>query len=110
MKLKVFVPKDGIGNEKSQCSPAYDPFPTETGGAGEADGGMNPRQLCPTFCCCPGIPRPLPGVAGPADPAAAAVITCSPSLRTHYVLSIPPLVTPFLLAAVRFIPLDRREN
>ena len=53
------------------AGPAYDPFPTETGGAGEADGGMNPRQLCPTFCCCPGIPRPLPGVTGPAGPAAA---------------------------------------
>ena len=110
MKMKVFVPKDGSGNEKSQCRSCLRPISYKTGGAGEADGGMNPRQLCPTFCCCPGIPRPLPEVAGPAGPAAAAVITRSPSLRTQYVLSIPLLVTPFLLAAVRFIPLDRREN
>lgn len=67
------------------AGPAYDPFPTETGGAGEADGGVNPRQLCPTFCGCPGIPRPLPGVQdqqalqlpqlSPAHPLCAEGIT-----------------------------------
>ena len=42
------------------AGPAYDPFPTEVGGAVEADGGVNQEAALPYFLPLPRIPRPLP--------------------------------------------------
>lgn len=61
MKLNVYVPKDGSGNEESQVGWAYDPLPTDLGGARETDKKNELGTAWPTFCHCPGIPRPCWG-------------------------------------------------
>lgn len=44
---KCLSPKTRAEMRNPGASPAYDPFPTKTGGAGEADGGVNQEAALP---------------------------------------------------------------
>ena len=89
---------------------AYDPFPTEKGGAGEADRGVNQEAALSYFL-------PLPG--HPQAPARGGRTSRPCSSQSYHLLTFPecPLraehitsVTSFILAAVLFVSLDRRGN
>lgn len=67
--------------------PVHVPFPTEKGGAGAADGGVNQETALPYFLLQPGYPQAILGVAGPAGLAAATAPTSSCFMSAHYVLS-----------------------
>lgn len=92
------------------AGPAYDPFPTEKGGAGEAVGGGNQEAALSYF-------PPLPG--HPQAPARGGRTSRPCSSQNYHLLTFPecPLwaehitsVTSFVLAAVLFVSLDRRGN
>ena len=61
-----------------------------------------PEAALPYFLPLPRHPQASARGDRTSRPCSRRVIICSPFLRTHYVLSVSPLVTPFLLAAALF--------
>ena len=92
------------------ADPAYDPFPSEMGGAGEADGGVNWEIALPYFPLLPGHPQ-APARGGPTSRPCSS---CS-----HHLLTSPErspcaehvtAVISSILTTVLPILLDRRGN
>lgn len=90
--------------------PAHDPFPTRTGGAGEADGGVNQEAALPYFLPLPGHPQAHARGDSSNRPCSShsyhLLMFHECSLCAKHITSI----VSFISLALLFTPLGRREN
>lgn len=110
MKLKVFVPKDRIGNEESRHRSCPRPISYPDGRGWEADGGVNQEAALPYFLLLPGHPQAHAGGGRTSRPCGSHsyhLLTFHEcSLCAKHITSI----VSFILTMLLFTPLGRKGN